>query len=82
MGRDWRMDISDRNTALIIDGPFARIRHPIYAFSIAMMVATAIVLPTRTARLNPMEASNGEPERAEVRDMPGANQMIAVGGYA
>ncbi len=46
MGRDWRMDISDRNTALIIDGPFARIRHPIYAFSIAMMVATAIVLPT------------------------------------
>ena len=46
MGRDWRMDISDRNTALITDGPFARIRHPIYAFSIAMMLATAIVLPT------------------------------------
>jgi protein-S-isoprenylcysteine O-methyltransferase Ste14 len=46
MGRDWRMDISDSNTALITDGPFARIRHPIYAFSIAMMIATAIVLPT------------------------------------
>jgi protein-S-isoprenylcysteine O-methyltransferase Ste14 len=46
MGRDWRMDISDRNTALITDGPFGRIRHPIYAFSIAMMVATAIALPT------------------------------------
>ena len=46
MGRDWRMDISDRNTALITDGLFARVRHPIYAFSIAMMVATAIVLPT------------------------------------
>jgi protein-S-isoprenylcysteine O-methyltransferase Ste14 len=46
MGRAWRMDISDRNTALITDGPFARIRHPIYAFSIAMMIATAIVLPT------------------------------------
>ena len=46
MGREWRMDISDRNTALITDGPFGRIRHPIYAFSIAMMVATAIVLPT------------------------------------
>jgi protein-S-isoprenylcysteine O-methyltransferase Ste14 len=45
MGRNWRMDISDDNTALITDGPFARIRHPIYAFGIAMMLATAIVLP-------------------------------------
>jgi protein-S-isoprenylcysteine O-methyltransferase Ste14 len=46
MGRHWRMDISERNTALVTEGLFARIRHPIYAFSIAMMVATAIVLPT------------------------------------
>ena len=46
MGRDWRMDISEHNTSLITDGLFARIRHPIYAFSIAMMIATAIVLPT------------------------------------
>ena len=46
MGRDWRMDISDRNTSLITDGLFARIRHPIYAFSIVMMIGTAIVLPT------------------------------------
>jgi protein-S-isoprenylcysteine O-methyltransferase Ste14 len=46
MGRDWRMDISDRNTSLITDGLFARVRHPIYAFSIALMIATAIVLPT------------------------------------
>jgi len=46
MGRSWRMDISDDNTALVTEGLFARIRHPIYAFSIAMMIATAIVLPT------------------------------------
>ena len=46
MGRDWRMDISDRNTSLITDGLFARVRHPIYAFSIALMIATAIVLPS------------------------------------
>ena len=46
MGRDWRMDISDRNTTLITDDLFERIRHPIYAFSIAMMIATLIVLPT------------------------------------
>jgi len=46
MGRNWRMDISDSNTALVTEGLFARIRHPIYAFSIAMMIATAIVLPS------------------------------------
>jgi len=46
MGRDWRMDISDRNTSLITDGLFAKVRHPIYAFSIALMIATAIVLPS------------------------------------
>jgi len=46
MGRDWRMDISDSNTTLITDGLFARVRHPIYAFSIAMIIATAIVLPS------------------------------------
>jgi protein-S-isoprenylcysteine O-methyltransferase Ste14 len=46
MGRNWRMDISDSNTALVTEGLFARIRHPIYAFSIAMMLATLIVLPT------------------------------------
>jgi len=46
MGRNWRMDISDSNTSLVTEGLFARIRHPIYAFSIAMMIATATVLPT------------------------------------
>ena len=46
MGRNWRMDISDSNTALVTEGLFARIRHPIYAFSIAMMIATLVVLPT------------------------------------
>ena len=46
MGRNWRMDISDRNTTLVTSGMFARIRHPIYAFSIAMMLATVVVLPT------------------------------------
>ena len=46
MGDDWRMDISDDNTTLITDGPFRRIRHPIYAFSILIMIASAVVLPT------------------------------------
>ena len=46
MGDDWRMDVSSRSTALITDGPFRRIRHPIYAFSILLMICTAVVLPT------------------------------------
>jgi protein-S-isoprenylcysteine O-methyltransferase Ste14 len=46
MGDDWRMDVSTAHTALITDGPFRRIRHPIYAFSILLIVCTAIVLPT------------------------------------
>jgi protein-S-isoprenylcysteine O-methyltransferase Ste14 len=46
MGRNWRMDISERNTTLVTSGLFARIRHPIYAFSIAMMLGTLVVLPT------------------------------------
>ncbi len=46
MGAEWRMDISERNTALITDGWFGRVRHPIYAFGILMMIATAIVLPS------------------------------------
>jgi len=46
MGDDWRMDVSSQSTALITDGPFSRIRHPIYAFSILLMICTAVVLPT------------------------------------
>ena len=46
MGPEWRMDISDRRAPLITDGPFSRVRHPIYACSMLMMAATAVVLPT------------------------------------
>ena len=46
MGDDWRMDVTAQETALITDGPFRRIRHPIYAFSILLMLASAVVLPT------------------------------------
>lgn len=47
MGKDWRMAISvGEKQTLITDGWFGRIRHPIYAFSILLMVATMIVVPT------------------------------------
>jgi protein-S-isoprenylcysteine O-methyltransferase Ste14 len=47
MGRDWRMDVSrERKTDLITDGLFARIRHPIYAFSILLALCSAVIVPT------------------------------------
>ena len=46
MGDDWRMDIGERKTALITDGLFQRIRHPIYAFSMLLMVCSALIVPT------------------------------------
>jgi protein-S-isoprenylcysteine O-methyltransferase Ste14 len=47
MGKDWRMAVTaEPDQALITDGLFARIRHPIYAFSILLMLCTMIVVPT------------------------------------
>jgi protein-S-isoprenylcysteine O-methyltransferase Ste14 len=47
MGSDWRMDVGLEGTAaLITDGPFARVRHPIYAFSILLMLCSAAIVPT------------------------------------
>lgn len=46
MGSDWRMDASASNTNLITDGLFARLRHPIYAFSMLLMLCTALIVPT------------------------------------
>lgn len=48
MGDDWRMDISDEHTALFTDGPFQRVRHPIYACGILMMLGTVVILPSAT----------------------------------
>jgi protein-S-isoprenylcysteine O-methyltransferase Ste14 len=47
MGKDWRMAIAvGEKTNLITDGPFRRIRHPIYAFQILLMICTLVVVPT------------------------------------
>lgn len=47
MGKSWRMGIDpiERNP-LVIAGPFARVRHPIYALSQVMMLASTLVIPT------------------------------------
>lgn len=47
MGKDWRMAVTDEaNQTLITDGMFRRIRHPIYAFSILLMLCTMVIVPT------------------------------------
>lgn len=47
MGKDWRMAVSaGQPTTLITDGLFRYIRHPIYAFSMLLMLCTAVIVPT------------------------------------
>ena len=47
MGASWRMGIdAAERTSLVVAGPFARVRHPIYALSQAMMIATVIAIPS------------------------------------
>jgi protein-S-isoprenylcysteine O-methyltransferase Ste14 len=47
MGRSWRMGIDPREkTPLVATGPFAYVRHPIYALSALMMMAVALALPS------------------------------------
>jgi protein-S-isoprenylcysteine O-methyltransferase Ste14 len=47
MGRSWRMGIDpNEKTALIFTGAYAYVRHPIYALSTLLMIATVMILPT------------------------------------
>lgn len=47
MGRQWRMGIDPGEKAqLILTGPYAYVRHPIYAISQAIMVASVVALPS------------------------------------
>jgi protein-S-isoprenylcysteine O-methyltransferase Ste14 len=47
MGRNWSMAVVPRKRSrLITTGMFARVRHPIYALSLLLMLATMIAVPT------------------------------------
>jgi len=47
MGNSWRMGIDPtEKTALIVTGPYAIIRHPIYTLSSLLMLATVAVMPS------------------------------------
>lgn len=46
MGREWRMGIDPtRQGRLLVNGPFAKVRHPIYALSMLLMLCSVAVLP-------------------------------------
>lgn len=47
MGRNWTIAVvPTQNTRLVTAGLYRWVRHPIYALSIVLMLASAIVLPT------------------------------------
>ncbi len=47
MGSDWRMAVSEtQKSALITDGLFARVRHPIYALQMLLMLCSVLIVPT------------------------------------
>jgi protein-S-isoprenylcysteine O-methyltransferase Ste14 len=47
MGRNWRMAVTpDPQAELVTSGLYGRIRHPIYALSILLMMCTFVVVPT------------------------------------
>lgn len=47
MGKNWRMAVApDQQTELVTSGLYGRVRHPIYALSILLMLCTLVVVPT------------------------------------
>lgn len=47
MGKSWRMGIDpNEKTSLVVTGPYAYVRHPIYALSLMMMLATMMTIPS------------------------------------
>ena len=47
MGKNWRMGIDPaERTSLVVVGPYAYVRHPIYALSQVMMLASVIAVPS------------------------------------
>ena len=47
MGKSWRMGIDpNETTELIVQGPYAYVRHPIYSLSIVLMLCTMVIVPS------------------------------------
>ena len=47
MGDAWRIGVNEKEkNQLVTRGPFARVRHPIYALQVLMLAGAALLLPT------------------------------------
>ena len=47
MGSAWRIGVNEQEkNALVTTGPFARVRHPIYALQVVMLAGAVCLLPT------------------------------------
>ena len=47
MGSAWRIGVNQQEkNALVTTGPFARVRHPIYALQVLMLAGAVLLLPT------------------------------------
>lgn len=47
MGKNWSVAVvPGQKTELVRNGPYAVVRHPIYALSIALMICSVVVIPT------------------------------------
>jgi protein-S-isoprenylcysteine O-methyltransferase Ste14 len=47
MGKSWRMGIDpNEKTQLVLSGPFAYVRHPIYGLSQVLVLMTVLIVPT------------------------------------
>lgn len=90
MGKDWRMDVSEKHKgALITDGPFAYVRHPIYALSMLLMICSAIIVATVPMAalaslhvvLNNIKARNEERYLLRVHGEPYARYLLSTGRF-
>lgn len=90
MGDDWRMAVSEgERQPLITDGLFRRVRHPIYALSILLMLCTVAVVPTVPVMavaavhigLMLVKARNEERHMLATLGEPYARYMAATGRF-
>ncbi|MDB5304579.1 MAG: hypothetical protein JWM97_2128 [Phycisphaerales bacterium] len=90
MGRAWRMGIDpSEQTPLIATGPFAYVRHPIYALSQTMMLASAVMIPSPLMlaaaaihiALLQWESRREESHMLRVHGEPYARYRAAVGRF-
>jgi protein-S-isoprenylcysteine O-methyltransferase Ste14 len=90
MGKSWRMGIDPaEKTSLIVTGAYAHVRHPIYALSSALMLATVAADPAPLLMLVAaahllllqLEARREERHLARVHGQPYLDYCATVGRF-